>query len=87
MAKDCGSGASPNFAVLAKKQSEQNSALKVKLLVPKKQFELFEGSNGKMVIKKDGVEIHEDEYAENGIHEIRETRRPTFVLHCSVTGK
>jgi hypothetical protein len=66
LAKDCGSQSSPKFAVLAKKQSERNSALKIKLLVPKKHFELFEESNDKMVIKMNGVQLRDDEYEQNG---------------------
>jgi hypothetical protein len=86
LAKDCGSHSSPKFAVLAKKQSESNSALKIKMLVPKKEFELYQPRNEKMVIKMNGVDLHEEEYEQNGIHKISETRRPTFVFHCSVTG-
>jgi len=86
LAKDCSSSSSPKFAVLAKKQSETNSDLKIKLLIPKKQFELYEERKGEMIIKMDGVRLRETEYEQNGIHKITETRRPIFVLHCSVTG-
>lgn len=86
LAKDCSSVSSPKFAILAKKQSESKSDLKIKLLIPKKQFELYEENMGEMVIKMNGVRLREDEYEQNGIHKITETRRPTFVLHCSVTG-
>jgi len=87
LAKDCSSASSPKFAVLAKKQSEQNSRLNIKLLTPNKQFVLFEDQNKKdMIIEMNGVKLREDEFQENGIHKITETRRPTYILHCSVTG-
>jgi len=34
----------------------------------------------------DGDVLREDQYAQNGIHKINELSRPTFILHCSVTG-
>jgi len=86
LAKDCGSSSKPQYAVLVKKSSEQNSALSLKILVPKKQFILYEKQKGEMIIKMNGVQLREEEYEENGIHKITETKRPTYVLHCSVTG-
>jgi len=85
LAKDCGSPSSPTFTVLAKKQSERHSDLKIKLLVPKKQFVLYE-KRGQMQIELNGEALSENKWEENGIHKITETRRPTFVLHCPTTG-
>jgi hypothetical protein len=86
LAKDCSSSSAPKFSVMAKKQSESKNDLKIKLLIPKKQFELYEENKGEMVIKMDGVKLRDDELEKNGIHKITETRRPTYVFHCSVTG-
>lgn len=66
LAKDCGSSSEPKYAVLAKKQSERNPTLKLKLLVPKKQFVLYEKQEGEMVIEMNGVALREEEYEQNG---------------------
>jgi hypothetical protein len=66
LAKDCGSSSKPQYSVLAKKQSDHNSALKLKLLVPKKQFVLYEKQKGEMVIEMNGVQLREEEYQQNG---------------------
>jgi len=84
LAKDCGSPSSVKYSVLAKKLNEGSSDLKIKLMIPKKQFVLFVEDN-KMVIEMNGVPLREEEYEQNGIHKISETRRPTYVLHCSHT--
>lgn len=65
LAKDCGSS-KPQYAVLAKKQSEHNSALKLKILIPKMQFVLYEKQQGEMIIKMNDVQLREEEYEKNG---------------------
>ncbi|KAI6194866.1 Vit-6 [Aphelenchoides besseyi] len=84
LAKDCGSS-SPKFAVLAKKQSEGNENLKIKLIVPSKSFVLYQ-EDKKMVVEADGTKLREDELEQYSIYKITETGRPIYVLHCQYTG-
>ncbi|KAK0393180.1 hypothetical protein QR680_000088 [Steinernema hermaphroditum] len=55
IAKDCGSGYAPKFAVLAKKMN--HGSVNVKVITNRKELELYFDKENALVVRKDGIRV------------------------------
>jgi len=87
LAKDSTSHHHPSFHLMAKRQPENNNAIRLKLMAHENQYEMeLKGEGGKMEVAVNGEVVEKSNYRENGISTINSPHSTIYIVRCGVTG-